>query len=84
MAPTINGRAAKMLHLTSRAAMVATPEAVRLSAHVLAKRGLAVTDTQKVTLGVIGAYVVVIALLWNLPYVKWVLWPFKVRPLTYL
>lgn len=43
------------------------------------KRALTVNDTQKVTLGVIAAYVVVIALLWNLPYVRWSLWPFKVR-----
>jgi len=42
------------------------------------RRGLSVNHTQGVTLGVIGAYVVVIALLWNLPYVRWVLWPFKV------
>ena len=43
------------------------------------KRSLTVNDTQKVTLGVIAAYVVAIALLWNLPYVRWSLWPFKVR-----
>lgn len=42
------------------------------------RRGLTVNHTQGVTLGVIAAYVVVIALLWNLPYVRWVLWPFKV------
>lgn len=45
---------------------------------LLARRDLTVSHTQKVTLGIIGAYVVVIALLWNLPYVRWVLWPFKV------
>ncbi|OAQ99610.1 hypothetical protein LLEC1_04886 [Akanthomyces lecanii] len=33
--------------------------------------------TQQVTLGVIAAYVVVIAILWNVPYVKNILWPFK-------
>lgn len=42
------------------------------------KRDLTVNHTQSVTLGVMGAYVVVIALLWNLPYVRWSLWPFKV------
>lgn len=36
------------------------------------------THTQKVTLGVIAAYVVIIAILWNVPYVRMVLWPFKV------
>jgi hypothetical protein len=37
------------------------------------------THTQQVTLGVIAAYVVVIAILWNVPYLRMVLWPFKVR-----
>jgi hypothetical protein len=46
----------------------------------LLKRSLSVNSTQKVTLGVIVAYVVGIALLWNLPYVRWSLWPFKVSP----
>jgi hypothetical protein len=50
-----------------------------LASHHFARRGLTVNHTQGVTLGVICAYVVVIALLWNLPYVRWVLWPFKVR-----
>jgi hypothetical protein len=50
-----------------------------LGAHHFERRGLGVNHTQGVTLGVIAAYVVVIALLWNLPYVRWVLWPFKVR-----
>lgn len=36
------------------------------------------TKTQQVTLGVIAAYVVVIAILWNVPYLRMVLWPFKV------
>ena len=34
--------------------------------------------TQQVTLGVIAAYVVIIAILWNVPYIRMVLWPFKV------
>jgi hypothetical protein len=37
------------------------------------------THTQQVTLGIIAVYVVVIAILWNVPYVRMVLWPFKVR-----
>lgn len=44
----------------------------------VAKRDLSVNHTQAVTLGVMAAYVVVIALLWNLPYIRWSLWPFKV------
>jgi hypothetical protein len=61
--------------LARRALVTAGPA----TAHTLAKRGLSVNHTQGVTLGVIVAYVVIIALLWNLPYVRWVLWPFKVR-----
>jgi hypothetical protein len=45
----------------------------------LNRRALEVDHTQAVTLGVCIVYVVVIALLWNLPYIRWVLWPFKVR-----
>ena len=44
----------------------------------ISRRDLSVNSTQKVTLGIIVAYVVVIALLWNIPYVRNVLWPFKV------
>ena len=44
----------------------------------ITRRNLSVNSTQKVTLGIIAVYVVVIALLWNIPYVRWVLWPFKV------
>jgi hypothetical protein len=47
-------------------------------AHQLMRRDLSVNHTQGVTLGVIAVYVVVIALLWNIPYVRNVLWPFKV------
>jgi hypothetical protein len=48
------------------------------SHHMLAARSLKVNSAQKVTLGIIAVYVVVIALLWNIPYVRMVLWPFKV------
>ncbi|GAA5922039.1 hypothetical protein JCM3775_003472 [Rhodotorula graminis] len=43
----------------------------------LARRSLAPNDTQKVTLGVIAAYAVLITILWNVPVIHWVLWPFK-------
>ena len=62
-----------------RAVLEACPDIARLSAlHLLSRRSMTVNHTQSVTLGVIVAYVVVIALLWNLPYVRWSLWPFKV------
>lgn len=51
--------------------------AADLAPHLI-KRGLTVNHTQAITLGIMAVYVVVIALLWNLPYVRWSLWPFKV------
>ena len=51
--------------------------AVHMAPH-LAQRSLTVNHTQAITLGVMAVYVVVIALLWNLPYVRYSLWPFKV------
>ncbi|EKV06528.1 hypothetical protein PDIG_77250 [Penicillium digitatum PHI26] len=57
--------------------------AVETAPHQLAQRGLTVNHTQAVTLGVMAAYVVVIALLWNLPYVRWVLWPFKMLVIAF-
>ncbi|KAK3684996.1 peptidase M50B-like-domain-containing protein [Podospora appendiculata] len=53
------------------------------SSSMLVRRDLTVNDTQKVTLGVIAAYIVGIALLWNLPYVRWVLWPFKMLVIAF-
>jgi hypothetical protein len=62
--------------LRRREVLVAGAQA---AAHgLLMRRDLTVNDTQRVTLGVIAAYVVVIAILWNVPYIKYVLWPFKV------
>jgi hypothetical protein len=66
---------ALLVDLTRRAI---SPEVASISAHHLMRRSLSVNHTQAVTLGVIVAYAVVIALLWNLPYVRWSLWPFKV------
>lgn len=60
--------------------MAPTPDLHDLSDTVLLRRSLTdVNHAQAVTLGVIAVYVVVIALLWNLPYVRWSLWPFKVH-----
>lgn len=58
--------------------MVPVPAIAAAAGPYLLKRDLSVNHTQAVTLGVMAAYVVVIALLWNLPYVRWSLWPFKV------
>jgi hypothetical protein len=77
MPPAISPATRSALGKLARRALITTGPA--LSAHHFERRGLGVNHTQGVTLGVIAAYVVVIALLWNLPYVRWVLWPFKVR-----
>ena len=55
-----------------------------LARHLILQRGLTVNKTQGITLGIIAVYVVVIALLWNIPYVRWSLWPFKVSDIDAL
>ena len=79
MAPLLASSDRATLGKLARRALVTAGPA---TAHHLGRRGLSVNHTQGVTLGVIAAYVVVIALLWNLPYVRWVLWPFKVSILS--
>lgn len=77
---------AAMLLAAKRALSEAGPDALRTAAHglLLRRASLAVTaDAQKVTLGVIAAYVVVIAILWNIPYVRYVLWPFKMLVIAF-
>jgi hypothetical protein len=71
MAP-ITDNLIKTAMIASRATVAAGPLAM------LSRRDLSVNKTQKITLGIIAVYVVVIALLWNIPYIRWVLWPFKV------
>ena len=79
MAPVIATPKHHLLHLARRAALTAGPHLAQYSArHALAPRGLRVNKAQEVTLGIIAVYVVVIALLWNLPYIRMILWPFKV------
>ncbi|KAI0829563.1 peptidase M50B-like-domain-containing protein [Hypoxylon sp. FL0890] len=71
---------------SARAAVVAAgPEVARLARRdVVSRRDLTVTsDAQKVTLGIIAAYVVIIAILWNVPYVRWSLWPFKMLVIAF-
>jgi hypothetical protein len=65
--------------LVRRAAVAGTVDLATRSPHLLASRGLHVAGAQKVTLALIGVYVVVIAILWNVPILRWSLWPFKVR-----
>ncbi|GAA5876602.1 hypothetical protein JCM3774_005997 [Rhodotorula dairenensis] len=65
---------------TGAGALFKRDGAVQLSSTAsLHKRSssLAPNYSQKVTLGVIAAYVVIISVLWVTPVVKWVLWPFK-------
>merc|ERR1711939_1132447 len=65
------------------AVRAAGPDLARFSAHHLQRRALSVNSTQKVTLGVIAAYTVIIALLWNIPYIRWSLWPFKMLVIAF-
>ncbi|KAK3299363.1 peptidase M50B-like-domain-containing protein [Chaetomium fimeti] len=73
--------------IATRAWRAAGPHVARASAvatsAVISRRDLTVNDAQRVTLGVIAAYVVAIALLWNLPYIKWILWPFKMLVIAF-
>ncbi|KAF2650236.1 hypothetical protein K491DRAFT_609184 [Lophiostoma macrostomum CBS 122681] len=82
MAPVAlpRGDLAKMAR---RALVTAGPALAQPHLHHLSRRALTVNHTQGITLGVIAAYVVVIALLWNLPYVRWVLWPFKMLVIAF-
>ncbi|KAK4239678.1 peptidase M50B-like-domain-containing protein [Achaetomium macrosporum] len=73
---------------TRRLLSAATPHIARMSATttsavLLSRRDLTVNDAQKVTLGIIAAYVVGIAILWNVPYIRWVLWPFKMLVIAF-
>lgn len=96
MAPTISPNALRSLEIprSANAAMLmaakrtlaeAGPDALRTAAHgLLIRRSLSVTsDAQKISLGVIAAYVVGIAILWNIPYVRYVLWPFKMLVIAF-
>ncbi len=74
MAPILYTRS-EMAYLARRAAITLGPAIVK--AH-LNTRALTVRGAQGVTLGVMAAYIVLIAILWNIPYVRYVLWPFKV------
>lgn len=64
--------------LARRALITAGPALAQPHLHSFERRGLGVNHTQGVTLGVLIAYVVIIGILWNVPYIRWVLWPFKV------
>ena len=79
MAPLLPSPNPTFARLARRALVTAGPALAQPHLQHLARRELSVNRTQGITLGIIAVYVVVIALLWNLPYVRWVLWPFKVR-----
>ncbi|KAG8532337.1 uncharacterized protein KY384_003978 [Bacidia gigantensis] len=83
MAPTESQVFARSLDALNSAAMNIVHARREITQPKLNRRGLDVNSTQKATLGVIVAYIVVIALLWNLPYVRWVLWPFKMLVIAF-
>jgi membrane protein YdbS with pleckstrin-like domain len=71
---------AVFVNYAKRAVLATGPEIAKLSAqNIVLRRGLSVNHTQGITLGIIVLYVVVIALLWNIPYLRYSLWPFKVH-----
>ncbi|KAK7431349.1 hypothetical protein QQZ08_002120 [Neonectria magnoliae] len=80
MAPTVS----QALAAPFRIGVVQLAADSESSSHGLLRRDLANPNhTQQVTLGVIGAYVVIIAILWNVPYVRMVLWPFKMLVIAF-
>ena len=84
MAPVTATSRPDILKVARRAAIATGPYLAQYSAHhALTPRSLKVNKAQEVTLGIIVAYVVVIAVLWNVPYIRMVLWPFKVLPLLH-
>ncbi|KAK3115152.1 hypothetical protein LTR53_005794 [Teratosphaeriaceae sp. CCFEE 6253] len=70
----------ELAHLVRRTLVTMGPAVIR---HQLAERDLKVRGAQGITLGVIAAYVVIIAVLWNIPYVRYVLWPFKMLVIAF-
>ncbi|KAJ9298979.1 hypothetical protein DTO271G3_3221 [Paecilomyces variotii] len=88
MAPTIALKAAfldRRALQTAKLAVAAAGPAIAKRSHenLVLRRGLTVDHTQAITLGIIAVYVVVIALLWNLPYIRWSLWPFKMLVIAF-
>ncbi|KAK3378476.1 peptidase M50B-like-domain-containing protein [Podospora didyma] len=86
MAPAPHSLAVAAAHDRSWVSVArrSAPHVARVTASaMLVRRELTVNDTQKVTLGVIAAYIVVIALLWNIPYIRYVLWPFKMLVIAF-
>ncbi|KAL1867675.1 hypothetical protein Daus18300_006230 [Diaporthe australafricana] len=77
---------AALLLAAKRALSEAGPDVLRTAARgvLLQRASLAVTaDAQKITLGVIAAYVVGIAILWVIPKVNYLLWPFKMLVIAF-
>lgn len=80
---------AAMLLAAKRALSEAGPDVLRTAARglLISRSSLAVTaDAQKITLGAIAAYIVVIAILWPLPKFLGgfdVLWPFKMLVIAF-
>ncbi|KAK0314677.1 hypothetical protein LTR01_001501 [Friedmanniomyces endolithicus] len=79
MAPILYTRS-EMAYLARRAAITLGPAIIK---NHLTIRALTVRGAQGVTLGVIAAYIVLIAILWNIPYVRYVLWPFKMLVIAF-
>jgi len=63
---------------------IGTVQRAEEAVHTLQSRNLEHPNhTQQVTLGVIAAYVGIIAILWNVPYLRMILWPFKMLVIAF-
>ncbi|RDA92166.1 hypothetical protein CP533_5588 [Ophiocordyceps camponoti-saundersi (nom. inval.)] len=60
------------------------PRDVHQTTHLLSARDMQhPTPSQQLTLGIIAVYVFGIAVLWNVPYLRMVLWPFKMLVIAF-
>lgn len=86
MAPTLPSQGHALgTALAKRAALITSTTSL-LSAHhhILSARDLTLkSDTQKITLGIIFAYILAIFILWNVPYLRYSLWPFKMLVIAF-
>ncbi|KAL0476223.1 peptidase M50B-like domain-containing protein [Neurospora intermedia] len=82
MAPTSGSPSSHALGptLTKRAAFLLSTTTLLTTT----RRDLSLqSDTQKITLGIIFAYMLAIFILWNVPYIRSILWPFKMLVIAF-
>ncbi|EAA31917.3 hypothetical protein NCU04193 [Neurospora crassa OR74A] len=71
------------LDVSKRAALLVSTTTTLLTT-TTTRRDLSLqSDTQKITLGIIFAYMLAIFILWNVPYIRSILWPFKMLVIAF-